>query len=234
MADFDGTGLGWFAQRLGLQRDADLVVMGHTHVPIGGLRNGAVDYLNCGFDCPSRPDMTRDRDPQQMTFGVIDLGDDGASPSGAVWAVDPKGCRLAETPTTGVVARPMADFSCYVTLDNATGTDDLQLHDATPSRGHWVVPPPEHLAAGEVVRCWLQDHLGAAGSAATVVYRRIGTDDTVTFRFACPVVGTNEAEGPGAYATRAGDGPWREERTARWGHPLFVDFEAGPAPPVRG
>jgi UDP-2,3-diacylglucosamine pyrophosphatase LpxH len=224
-ADFDGTGLGWFAQRLGLQHDADLVVMGHTHLPIGGLAGGAVDYLNTGFDCPSGPDLTREHDPQQMTFGVIDLGDDGATPTGRVWAVDATGCHPIDAPTTPVVPRPLQDYSCYVTLDNGAGTSDLELVAAEAQHGHWVVDPPDRLAAGSVARCWLQDQLGTAGSAGSATYRRLDTGETVTVRFSCPVVGTNDCEAPGSFATRAGEEPWREERVAYWGHPLFIDAQ---------
>jgi hypothetical protein len=41
LADFDGTCLGWFAQRTALEHGADVVVMGHTHVPAAASPRGS-------------------------------------------------------------------------------------------------------------------------------------------------------------------------------------------------
>src|SRR5262249_23731757 len=56
-ADAESLYMGWFAQRDALKRGSELVVMGHTHVPIRGLARAATDYVNIGFDCPSRADF---------------------------------------------------------------------------------------------------------------------------------------------------------------------------------
>ena len=233
LADFDGTGLGWFAQRLALEHGADLVVMGHTHAPIGGLEDGLVDYVNSGFDCPSTPDRQREHDPVQVTFAVVDLGevtddDPDPRPSACVWAVDDDGCHPIEAPTTRVVASPARDFSCYVILDNEDGSDAWELVEAEATHGHHVVAPPERIEPGAVARFWLQDQLGVTGSAGTVRYRRVGggDQDVAAFAYSCPMVGTNAAEAPAAYATRVGgDERWHDERIAHWGHPFFLDAE---------
>ncbi|HWJ96711.1 MAG TPA: metallophosphoesterase [Acidimicrobiales bacterium] len=236
LADFDGTYLGWFAQRMAFEHDCDLVVMGHTHVPIGGLDTSLVNYINTGFDCPSEPDLTRDLSPQHVTFGVIDTRPADDDPDTApfdpgIWAVSDTGdglrCHPIEVPTTSVVSGATMDYSCYVVVDNRFGTSDLELVEATASYGTFVVAPPERIASGAEGRFWLQDLLGAAGSDGRAAYRR--TDDPggdpIELRFTCPTVGTNACSGPGSFATRAGGNDWREERVALWGHPFFVEFE---------
>jgi hypothetical protein len=236
LADFDGTGLGWFAQRLALQHGADLVVMGHTHAPIGGLDDGMVEYVNSGFDCPSTPDQQRDHDPVQVTFAVVDLGeatdrDPEPRPTGRVWAVGDDGCRPIDAPTTKVTAAPAQDFSCYVTLDNTAGAHAWELVEVTAAHGHHVVPPPGRIEPGEVARFWLQDQIGATGSAGSVRYRRTGAVDDadapeIELAYACPLVGTNAVTATAPFATRVGgDDRWHEERVAHWGHPFFVELD---------
>ncbi|MCB1038144.1 MAG: hypothetical protein KDA94_01225, partial [Acidimicrobiales bacterium] len=122
MADADGTYLGWFAQRRALEHGADLVVMGHTHAPIGGLEDSLVEYVNSGFDCPSLPDQQRDVDPQHVTFVVVDTEPEGAD--AAVWAVG-DAIEPMDAPKTRVVGSRGHDYSCYVVLDNTAGAHDL-------------------------------------------------------------------------------------------------------------
>ncbi len=55
-ADWRGEDLAWFAQRLALQTASDLAVMGHTHVPVGGLTVSPANYVNSGYECVARPD----------------------------------------------------------------------------------------------------------------------------------------------------------------------------------
>jgi hypothetical protein len=267
LADFDGSCLGWFAQRLALGGraafarwdleedaphtpgllDTELVVMGHTHIPVGGLDGAVVDYVNTGFDCPSAPDLLRRRAPQHATFAVIDTraprtGPDDPSIRARIWAVEgpagaratpPLACHPIEAPHTRVVTGHAMDFSCYVVVDNRTGSSDLVLDAAVASHGAWVIEPPARLPVGEVARFWLQDVLGAAGSAGTVTYRRAdgpvdveegeGEDDAIELRFACPTIGANHASGPGL-RTRSGHGPWHEGTVARRGHPFVASF----------
>lgn len=236
MADADGSYLGWFAQQRALRHGAELIVMGHTHAPIGGLDDALVEYLNSGFDCPSVPDQARDVDAQQITFVVVDLdppdADDGVA-EGSVWAVDAAGdLAPIEAPTTRVVGARGHDYSCYVVVDNTAGADDLELVSCSAPNGAWVVEPPPRIAAGEEGRFWLQDLLGAAGTDGRATYRRLGPDGTPTpdaedlvLRFACPTVGTNVCSGWSTFATRSGSDPWRDQRVAHWGHPFSVAFE---------
>jgi UDP-2,3-diacylglucosamine pyrophosphatase LpxH len=263
LADFDGSCLGWFAQRLAfggraafarwdLDEDAphtpglldtELVVMGHTHIPIGGLDGSPIQYLNTGFDCPSAPDLLRRRSPQHATFAVIDTRAPRADPDdpsmrARTWAVEgprgapatpPLACQPFDAPRTRVVHGRAMDFSCYVTVDNRSGSADLELASARATHGAWVVEPPARIGRGEVARFWVQDLLGAAGSGATVTYRPAGAavaaaDETIELRCSCPTIGNNHASGPGM-RTRAGHGAWHDDgAVARRGHPLFASF----------
>jgi UDP-2,3-diacylglucosamine pyrophosphatase LpxH len=236
LADFDGTYLGWFAQRMAFEHACDLVVMGHTHVPIGGLDASLVNYINTGFDCPSEPDLARELAPQQVTFGVVDIRPTDDDPDAApfdpeIWAVtatdDGLRCHAIEAPTASVVSGATRDYSCYVVVDNQFGSADLELVSSKAAYGTFVVPPPARIAAGGEGRFWLQDLLGAAGSEGRATYRRVDDPDagSIDLWFTCPTVGTNACSGPGSFATRAGNEDWREERVARWGHPFFVEFE---------
>lgn len=236
MADADGTYLGWFAQQRALRHGAELIVMGHTHVPVGGLDDALVEYLNSGFDCPSVPDQARAVDPQQITFVVVDLdppdADDGVA-EGSVWAVAADGSLgPIDAPTTRVVGNRGHDYSCYVVVDNTAGTDHLELVSFAAPNGAWVVEPPSRIAAGDEGRFWLQDLLGAAGSDGRATYRRVDADGApvagaadLELRFACPTVGTNSCSGWSTFATRSGSDPWRDQRVAHWGHPFSVAFE---------
>ena len=228
LADFDGSYLGWFAQRMAFEHDCDLVVMGHTHVPIGGLEASLVDYVNTGFDCPSQPDLTRELAPQHVTFAVIDTD----QIDGTVWSVEQPSpgtyrCGPIEVAPTGIVHGTSMDFSCYVVVDNTLGSSDLELITSTAGSGHYVVPPPERIAVGTQARFWLQDLIGPAGSEGAVTYRRTDQPDGIPIElaFACPTVGTNTCLGTPGFATRTADGPWRDDRIVHWGHPFFVTFE---------
>ena len=68
-ADWSGEDLAWFAQRLALRTASDLAVMGHTHVPVGGLAVSPANYVNGGYECTARPDMP----PKEFTFTQVDL-----------------------------------------------------------------------------------------------------------------------------------------------------------------
>jgi hypothetical protein len=231
LADFDGTCLGWFAQRTALDRGAEVMVMGHTHVPAAGLDQGFVRYVNSGFGCPSTPDLERDLDPQAVTFSVIDT----AERTAAVWGVDLElGCRPVEANPARITVTSGQDRSCYIEIDNRSGDAPLELVEARTTSGHYVVAPPRHVPAGALARFWLQDNPGAAGSSGTATYRRAGAgrgagdadgDGEVTLRYACPTFGRNAASGTERWAARVGDGPWMEQQVEGVGRPVFVRFD---------
>jgi hypothetical protein len=69
-----------FAKILG--ESHKVVVMGHTHVPedeidtpqyIHPLEKSL--YVNCGFNCPSKPDMVRPKSPKHPTFVELEIDD---------------------------------------------------------------------------------------------------------------------------------------------------------------
>jgi UDP-2,3-diacylglucosamine pyrophosphatase LpxH len=225
LADFDGTCLGWFAQRTVLRHDAQLMVMGHTHVPAVGLAQGFVRYVNSGFGCPSGPDLANEVHPQAVTFSVIDADDHTA----AVWGVDLEdGCRPVPARPARITVASGQDRSCYVELDNSAGDGELELVVAATTSGNHVVPPPQRVEAGAVARFWLQDNPGASGSSGTATYRRIGGrahGDEVTLAYACPMIGRNAASGTDRFTARAGDGPWLEGEVAPRGRPVFARFD---------
>ena len=58
-ADYDGNYMAWFAQKAAFDHSARGTVTGHTHHPKEGIDNSTCLYLNCGFECPSSPDIDR-------------------------------------------------------------------------------------------------------------------------------------------------------------------------------
>ncbi|QXC61996.1 metallophosphoesterase [Aquihabitans sp. G128] len=225
LADLDGSYLGWFAQQLAFTEQVELVVMGHTHVPIAGIDTSPIRYLNTGFDCPSGPDRDSPSNPQRTTFAVVDV----EALDGEIWEVvhDDDGdlvCRAATAGRARIGQSTGMDFSTYVELDNTLGAEDLDLVASTAEYGFFAAPPPERVGAGEVGRFWIQDSFGPSGSTGTATY--VGRDggDELVLRFGCPTLGANLASGAAGIATRTGAGPWIEGEVVRRGHPLFVRF----------
>lgn len=68
-----------FAERLADQRQHKVVVMGHTHVPVDEdehqLFLGDSIYANCGFNCPSEPDMRAQDKRRGCTFTEVEIDD---------------------------------------------------------------------------------------------------------------------------------------------------------------
>lgn len=78
--DFDDSLL-HFAKILG--ESHKVVVMGHTHVPGDEIDYpwyikplGESLYVNCGFNCPSKPDMFRPDNPKHPTFVELELDEE--------------------------------------------------------------------------------------------------------------------------------------------------------------
>lgn len=223
-ADQWGDYLAWFAQRLAIQESADLVVMGHTHTPITGLDVSPVQYVNSGFQCPSRPDVP----PKEFTFTAVDLEHAVAE----VFQVTgrPDGLRVGPYPgrRSPVVQPPALDYSCYVRITN-TGNAPMTLASAPPpAHGYWVVPPPATIPAGGRADIWLQDLPGLQGTEGAVRYSRSGA--SLAFSFSCPfpdpIPWPNTASGPGGhFIARSGAGDWQPPgRVPAFGYPLQVRF----------
>ena len=56
--------------------------MGHTHAPKDEIdypwyikQLGESLYVNCGFNCPSKPDMARPKNPKHPTFVELEIDD---------------------------------------------------------------------------------------------------------------------------------------------------------------
>jgi len=219
----NGTYLPWFAQKMALENDASLVVMGHTHVPVRGLENAFVDYVNTGFDCASMPDMAKrhatfiELDTFTLQAQIMQVTGDGAGG----YAVAPFDGARRET----IVYSPNFDFSTYVAIDNSGGAGDLVRADYSAKEGYFVVPPPARVARGEKARFWIQDEPGGNGSSGTATYANAGA--SLTLKFGCPTgVKANNASGADFRSRYPGRelGPLND--VAKFGHPFFVEFLA--------
>lgn len=219
-ADLKGYYLPWFAQKLALEVGASLVVMGHTHKPISGLKEGFIKYVNTGFECPARPDIGK----KHPTFAQIDINTVSAqlfqvTEHRGAYTIDP---HKADEDT--IVYKPYFDFSTYVTVDNRRGKSDLFRKNFSAQHGHYVVQPPAEIPRGTVQRFWIQDFPGPQGSAGSVTYEG-DQGRRISLRFACPTgLGTNKASGP-SFRTKSGSGKFlARNHVVKLGHPLFVEY----------
>lgn len=210
-ADMDGSSLVWFAQWLGIQRDAALVVFGHTHQPVGGVSPSPLNYINSGYECPATPDDP----PAGFTFTVIDVD----TATAEIYNADGKKISTFHAPVAPV--SPLMDFSCYVTIVNDTGADLTLTNWSADSDSYWAVPPAPTIPAGGFSMAWLADEPGPYGSNGTVTY------DTTKLTFGCPTgVVSNYATGPSkSYVARSGTGGWGKAGSVpKTGHPLQVKY----------
>jgi hypothetical protein len=221
MADGSGEYLAWFAQRLAIQNNVDLVVMGHTHTPVGGITVAPINYFNSGFECASIPDTP----PKEFTFTVVDL--DTASAEIFQVTKGAQGYQISESPAAplkSAIILPALDFSCYIRIVNQT-SQPLTRTALANKQGTWVVAPPQSIAAGAHGDGWLQDELGAHGSEGSVHYSQAGHD--LAFSFSCPTgLYPNTVSGPNNnFIARSGSGDWQPRgQVPSWGHPLQVRF----------
>jgi len=217
----NGTYLPWFAQRQALPAQAEVVIFGHTHVPVRGLKDGFIEYVNTGFDCASMPDMASrhftfiEVDIEAAHAQIMQVAGDGTGG----FAVGPfDGARRDE-----VVPRPAIDYSTYVTLDNRAGAADLVLSGAEAKEGFFVVPPPARVARGERARFWIQDYPGGHGSEGTATYQ--GANGAVTLAFGCPTGLISNIAAGADFRSRIGNGDYGDLNHAPYtGHPFFVEF----------
>jgi UDP-2,3-diacylglucosamine pyrophosphatase LpxH len=219
LADGSGEYLAWFAQRLAIKQSADLVVMGHTHTPIGGLTISPVNYYNSGFECASHPDNP----PKSFTFALLDVETAAAE----IMMVNPGSYSISVAPVAAlpsVVLPPAMDFSCYVRILNAS-SEPLMLTGTTAAEGYWVVAPPHTIPPGGRGDAWLQDYAGPHGSEGKFTYTQGATK--LPFSVSCPTgFHSNSASGAnGNFRARSGSGDWGQRgRVPAAGHPLQVSF----------
>jgi hypothetical protein len=231
--------LAYFAQRLALRTASDLAVMGHTHVPVGGLRVSPVNYTNSGYECVARPDAPG----RQFTFTQVDLERASAQvlavvPSGGGFTVSP--ARAPSLPS--VIVSPWMDYSCYARIENRSSQPLRLVRSAKAATSWWAVPPPALIAPRSVGNVWLQDSVGTSGSSGSFSYSD-GTR-TLDFAMACPTgLSANVVRSPVPdYETRTGGTTaWRRGGVDRFGHPVQARFFVGarvpggipaPAPPA--
>jgi hypothetical protein len=218
-ADQHGETLSWFAQRLAQQTCSDLVVMGHTHGPVGGMTVAPANYINTGFECPSAPDMP----PKAFTFASVDLEHAAAhllqvAKTNGGYQVVP-----ASAPTVPVAEPPAVDMSCYVRVENMTSKPLMRAVVPAPDAGYWVVEPPRTIPAGGRGDMWLQDRAGTEGSEGGVTYTSGG--NSLEFTFACPTTSFNAASGAGDdFVAKTGSGDWQQGSVPWTGRPLQVRF----------
>jgi UDP-2,3-diacylglucosamine pyrophosphatase LpxH len=221
LADNYGTFLAWSAQRVAIATNSDLVVLGHTHEPVGGLTVSPVDYVNSGFQCPSTPDVP----PKAFTFTVVDL----EQPSGSIYQVRKTGVanklEVAQftAPRIPVIVSPGQDYSCYVRIENQS-RQPLQRTDLPgPAHGYWVVEPPQTIGPGGRANMWIQDYPGAQGTDGAVTYDRAGSP--LTFKFGCPSIGRNFVSGPdNNFIGKGGTNDWTRRGDVPWGLPVQVRY----------
>jgi UDP-2,3-diacylglucosamine pyrophosphatase LpxH len=224
LADLNASHMGWFAQRQAFVENAQLVVMGHTHVPIAGLSGSLVNYVNSGFECPSVADMPK----RTISFAVIDTGSLETKLFRVVEQSDESIVMLpCPSAHASIVPAPGRDLSCYVVVDNSANEHDLALVDHTVHHGFFVTLP-RTILAGSSATIWLQDlpHLVSThGSNGSVTYRSEGGGD-VNLSFACPrEIHPIRCSGNAPFRAKTGEGDWLAPgQVPTSGHPLIVQF----------
>lgn len=238
-ADIDGDYLGWFAQQLAFEHNADLVVMGHTHVPKLGLKGDISNYLNSGFECVSTPDMASNK----MTFSIITT-EDGKYLSAEVNAITQQGDqypisndKLPKAPALGGAAE---DYSCYITVENNSKEAYTLVEGSIKSdHGYFTVYPPSVIPANQTVKFWIQDLPGLFGSDGEVTYRSQDSGRTIRLTFECPYgkvsapswlgggckLNCNDCGGTNEFYTKSNSvhNDWKNEVVEK-DNPFFVKF----------
>jgi hypothetical protein len=245
-ADYKGDYMGWFAQKLAMEQGADLVVMGHTHTSKSGLMSqpgggfALTDYINCGFECPSKPDMSHNK---MFSFAVIKDWDEDPSrtPERRIYNVvnnrDSYEFRLSSAASDYVVpSTTFGDYSSYVEITN-NGKTPLVRKDVNSDLGsNYIVEPPTRIEVGQTRRFWLQDNPGVTGSGGSVSYA--SQDGTVYYvEYLCtfyPSLRSNQfnvtATGPSnqfSFQTRAGSNQAWTSNGVTSGNPVFARISLG-------
>jgi UDP-2,3-diacylglucosamine pyrophosphatase LpxH len=221
-ADYDGDYLAWFAQKTAWDHSGHGAVTGHTHTPRVGIANSTCSYLNCGFECPSSPDI--DAGNAAFNFGIIENGEQAlwcVVKCNGTYCVGP----IDKAPFDHIVYEPILDYSCYVTITNHT-SKSLQRVTETADNGFYVTHPPATIAPGATGRFWIQDLPGPQGAEGRTTYAS-PDGSRLNFGYGCPTfVFQNHANGPAFVANSGSPASPSMPRNSvpPYGHPLFVDF----------
>ena len=86
----------------------------------------------------------------------------------------------------------MADFSCYVVIDNKSSVD-IQIRSEFIKWGRWEPEPESAIRAGSAMYCRLEDKAGPGGSEGQVEYQ-FADGGTILFYFECPFRLDNEVK----------------------------------------
>ena len=231
-ADYDGSYLGWFAQQLAFQYVADLVVMGHTHIPRAGLEGDIANYLNGGFECVPVPDM----DSEKITYSIVTT-ENGRPVASEVLAITQQGSQYQSSndnpPKASVLGDLAHDYSCYITVENKSDEKyTLVPGSIENSFGYFVVIPPNEIPAKSIIKFWIQDSPGPSGSSGKVKYCGQTSGHNVEFYFECPSLNLllfnhNSCGGTNEYYTKSGSihNSWgAKNEVEKEGHPFFVKF----------
>jgi UDP-2,3-diacylglucosamine pyrophosphatase LpxH len=233
-ADYDGSYLGWFAQQLAFEYNANLVVMGHTHIPKAGLEGDIANYINSGFECVPTPDMQSSK----MTFSVVTT-EDGALISSEVMAITMQGSQFLfnndNPPKASVLGSASSDYSCYVTVqNNSTEQYNLIPSSIKNNSGYFVstLPSvlPQVILPGQSINIWIQDSPGLEGSDGSVSYTGQNSGKLINLSFSCPlnkVIYNNECAGTDEFYCKSNDvhNSWGAKNSVpKYGNPFFVKF----------
>ncbi len=231
-ADYDGSYLGWFAQQLAFEHDADLVVMGHTHIPKSGLEKDIANYMNSGFECVPSPDMKS----QRMTFSIVTTEEEKTA-SGEVLAVTQEGndyvANNDNPPKAMVYGKDSHDYSCYITVDNQSNEEyEIVANSIKNNDGYFATLPPNTISANSVTKFWIQDSPGLEGSDGEVKYKGKVSGKEIKLTFQCPtnklpIVGSsNDCSGTNEFYTKSESvhNEWKHNEIEKGDNPFFVKF----------
>ncbi|QSJ16295.1 hypothetical protein JYQ62_31885 [Nostoc sp. UHCC 0702] len=223
IADAKGWYMGWFAQKLALYPGTDLVVMGHTHTAISGLKNALIQYVNSGFECPSKPDIST----HHSTFIEIDTVNCKAKVLEVINQNGNYKIQPNQASQDSVVGLQSEDFSCYVIVDNTSGTTELTRSNFSAKHGYYVVEPPTSIPPGKKGRFWIQDYPGTVGTEGEVTYTT-PTGSKFNLTYACPTLSSNKCAGTDFYTSNDGVNWGKLNQIVDSGigrnHPFFVKF----------
>ncbi len=234
-ADYDGSYLGWFAEQISMENVVDLVVMGHTHIPKAGIKDGISQYMNTGFECVASPDLPK----KNITYGAV-ATDTGKPPTYKIMKVISQNDQYISKEDQNVSpVSPLGDlakdYSCYITCENKSCEDYiLDSHDCP--YGYYSVLPPKIIRAGQTVKFWVQDKPGPEGSEGHVTYKGTSTGQIVPLVFRCTTVmgpnnsNANLCSGTNEFYSKSGkaSNDWGKKNVIKQsGHPFFARFIIG-------